>query len=121
GARTKERFGMHYIIDVLPGANTQRIRDYGHDQLSTYGIGKEQSVDEWLHLGRALLQQGLVSETADMRPVLRLNALSKEILRRQREVQIAVRPVSTAARKEKADESVPDLDAESARLFNPVG
>jgi len=75
-------------------------------------------VDEWQHLGRALLQQGLVSETTDMRPVLKLNVLSKEILRRQREVQIAVRPVSTAARKEKADESVPALDAESARLFH---
>ena len=117
-ARTKERFGMRYIIDVLRGANTQRIRDYGHDQLSTYGIGNEQSVDEWQHLGRALLQQGLVSETTDMRPVLKLNALSKETLRRQREVQIAVRPVSTAARKDKADESIPVLDGESARLFH---
>ena len=117
-ARTKERFGMRYIIDVLRGANTQRIRDYGHDQLSTYGIGKEQSVDEWQYLGRALLQQGLVSEeTTDMRPVLKLNALSKEILRRQREVQIAVRSVSTAARKEKVDESVPALNADSARLY----
>ena len=77
-------------------------------------------MDEWQYLGRALLQQGLVSEeTTDMRPVLKLNALSKEILRRQREVQIAVRPVSTPARKEKekVEENVPALDAESAGLF----
>ncbi|GAC1350543.1 MAG: DNA helicase RecQ [Ktedonobacteraceae bacterium] len=116
-ARTQERFGMRHIIEVLRGANTQRIRDYHHDQLSTYGIGKEQSLDEWLHLGRSLLQQGLVSETADMYPVLRLNALSKEILRRQRSVQIGERPSSVPTLKEKADDNAPALDPESARLF----
>ncbi|MBV9616168.1 MAG: DNA helicase RecQ, partial [Ktedonobacteraceae bacterium] len=51
-ARTGERFGMRYIIEVLRGANTQKIRDFGHDQLSTYGIGRDLSMDEWLYLGR---------------------------------------------------------------------
>ncbi len=55
--RTQERFGMRHIVDVLRGANTQKIRDYGHDQLSTFGIGKDLSADAWLYLGRALLQQ----------------------------------------------------------------
>jgi ATP-dependent DNA helicase RecQ len=91
-SRTQQRFGMRYIIDVLRGANIKKIRDYGHDQLSTYGIGKGHSVDEWMRLGRALLQQGLLSETTDNYPVLRLNKLSMEILKKQRDVEIPSAP-----------------------------
>jgi ATP-dependent DNA helicase RecQ len=89
-ARTQQRFGMRHIIDVLRGANTQRIRAYRHDQLSTYGIGKELNVDEWTHLGRALVQQGLLTQTTDAYSILRLNELSLEVLRKQRRVEIAL-------------------------------
>jgi len=118
-ARTQQRFGMRHIIEVLRGANTQKIRDYGHDQLSTYGIGKEQSVDEWMHIGRALLQQGLLSQTTDSYPVLKLNALSMEILRRQRSVQIdmPVQRVQTPARQEKSNGRSPVLKPEEEGLF----
>ena len=111
--RTQQRFGMRHIIDILRGANTQRIRDLGHDQLPTYGIGKNLSVDEWVRLGRALLHQGLVSETTDGYPVLRLNTLSREILRKQREVQIAAPPQT---RQEKTNAASP-LKPEEEALF----
>lgn len=108
--RTGERFGTRYIVDVLRGANTQKIRDYGHDQLSTYGIGKDHSADEWMRLGRGLVQQGLVHEGVDGYPILKLNMQSREILRRQREVSLPVaRTVETgkkAARTQQALEPV---------------
>jgi ATP-dependent DNA helicase RecQ len=91
-ARTKERFGMRYIIEILRGANTQQIRSFGHDQLSTYGIGKDKSTDEWLSFARALVHQGLVNVTDDDYPILKLNALSREILKRQRTVIVPVKP-----------------------------
>jgi ATP-dependent DNA helicase RecQ len=91
-SRTQQRFGMRHIIDILRGANTQKIRDLGHDQLTTYGIGKDLSVDEWRYLVQALLQQGLLSETNDGYPVLRLNRLSVEILKKQRSVEVASLP-----------------------------
>ena len=59
-----------------PISQVEKIRDLNHDQLSTYGIGKDLSVDEWTYLGRSLLQQGLLSQTVDGYPVLRLNQLS---------------------------------------------
>jgi ATP-dependent DNA helicase RecQ len=88
-AQTHERFGMRHIIDVLRGARTQKIRNYGHHQLSMYAIGKDLSLNEWLHIGRSLLHQGLMYETADGYPVLKLNVLSKEILQGLRRVQVA--------------------------------
>lgn len=89
-ARCKERYGMLYIIDVLRGAKNQKIALNGHDQLSTYGIGKDKTVDEWRMLGRSLLHQGILEQTPDGYSVLKLNALSWEVMRKQRPVSIAV-------------------------------
>jgi len=112
--RTQQRFGMRHIVDILRGANTQRIRDLGHNQLTTYGIGKDLSADEWLRLGRALLQQGLLSETNDGYPVLKLNKHSAEILRKQRDVEIPSAPV----RRQKTSDSLSHtLAPEEAGLF----
>ena len=89
-ARCQERFGMAHIIDVLRGSKKQKILDLRHDQLSTHGIGKDRSVDEWRLLGRSLLHQRLVDETTDGYPVLKLNAASWQVLRKQISVQVAV-------------------------------
>ncbi|MBF1991772.1 DNA helicase RecQ [Fischerella thermalis] len=89
-ARCKEKFGMGHIIDVLRGAKTQKIAQYEHDKLSTYGIGKDKSVEEWRILGRSLLHQGLIEQSTDGYAVLKLNALSWEVMRRQRTVSIPV-------------------------------
>ena len=89
-ARCRERFGMNHIIDVLRGSRKQKIEQYGHHLLSTYGIGKDRSVDEWKLLGRSLLHQGLVDETTDGYRILKLNKRSWEVLRLQRTVSVAV-------------------------------
>jgi ATP-dependent DNA helicase RecQ len=112
--KTRERFGMRHIIDILRGANTQRIRDYQHDQLQAYGIGKELSVEEWQRLVRALLQQGLLKQTLDGRPVLQLNALSREVLGQHRQVFIAA-PSRPAAPVAQHGHIV--LDPETEQLF----
>lgn len=89
-ARCKERYGMLYIIDVLRGAKNQKIALNKHDELSTYGIGKDRTLDEWRMLGRSLLHQGLLEQSNDGYSVLKLNALSWEVMRKQRTVSIAV-------------------------------
>ena len=52
-ARTGQRFGAGHIIDVLRGKKTEKISRFGHDQLSTYGIGQNYSALEW----RAIIRQ----------------------------------------------------------------
>jgi ATP-dependent DNA helicase RecQ len=116
-SRTQQRFGMRHIIDILRGANTQKIRDLGHDQLTTYGIGKDLSVDEWRYLVQALLQQGLLSETNDGYPVLRLNRLSVEILKKQRSVEVASLPVQQQKASETTASRPLTLEPESIGLF----
>jgi ATP-dependent DNA helicase RecQ len=89
-ARCKERFGMIHIIDVLRGSRKQKIEQYGHHLLSTYGIGKDRSAEAWKMLGRSLLHQGLLDETTDGYRILKLNKLSWEVMRSQRSVHIAI-------------------------------
>ena len=90
-ARCKERFGMMHIIDVLRGSRKQKIEQYQHHLLSTYGIGKDRTLDEWKQLGVFLIHQGFLDETSDGYSILKLNAYSWEILRKQRNVTLAVK------------------------------
>ncbi|MEG4519548.1 MULTISPECIES: DNA helicase RecQ [unclassified Microcoleus] len=91
-ARCQEKFGMNHIIDVLRGSKSQKVLQYQHHQLSTYGIGKDRSADEWKKLSRTLLNKGLLDEKTDGFPILKLNEKSWEIMKRQRTVEIAIEP-----------------------------
>lgn len=89
--RCQQKFGMMYIIDVLRGSRKQKIEDYKHHLLSTYGIGKDRTADQWKQLGLFLIHQGFLDETTDGYSVLKINAYSWEILRKQRNILIAVK------------------------------
>ena len=58
--RTKQSFGMQYVIDVLRGSKEQRILSNGHDQLSVYGIGEHYSKPQWLSIADKLLEVNAV-------------------------------------------------------------
>ena len=52
--------GMNHLIEVLTGADTEKIRRWNHDRLTTYGIGKELSRPAWAAVGRELMRLGYV-------------------------------------------------------------
>ena len=60
--RTGERFGAVHIVDVLLGSQNQKVLKFGHQELSTYGIGKDLSRKQWLHVCRQLVQKGLLDQ-----------------------------------------------------------
>ena len=59
-ARTGERFGAVHLCDIVIGANTKKIRECGHDQLKTYGAGKDQAKNHWRSILDALISGGIV-------------------------------------------------------------
>ena len=116
-ARTNQRFGLNYVISVLRGAQTQIIFDRGHDQLSVYGIGKDQPEEEWRRLGHALLAQDLLAASesgAGMYPTVRLTQLSWDVMRGQRRVEVS-RP-RTPPRQTRPDEA--QMDGPARDLFD---
>ncbi|HEY6364810.1 MAG TPA: RecQ family ATP-dependent DNA helicase, partial [Candidatus Binatia bacterium] len=87
-ARAGERFGAEHIVDVLLGADTERVRRWHHEQLTTYGLMKGANRKTLTNMLYQLLDGGLLERTAEERPVLRLNEASWEVLRGKRAVRL---------------------------------
>lgn len=60
--KTGEMFGAGHIIDVLRGSTAKKVMKFGHQNLSTYGIGKDVSKNRWFHLSRQFLHKGLMEQ-----------------------------------------------------------
>ena len=87
-ARAGERFGGEHIIDVLLGANTERVRRWGHEKLTTYAILKGTNRKSLTNMLYQLIDAGLLERSNDERPVLQLNEASWEVLRGQHPVRL---------------------------------
>lgn len=87
--RVGQRFGMAHIIDVLRGADTARIRDLGHERLSTYGIGAHLGRDAWTSLFRQMIHRGYVVQDIAGYSVLKLTAAAAPILRGEEQLMLA--------------------------------
>jgi len=100
--RTGQRFGVNYLIDVLHGKANERIKQFGHDQQSTFGIGKELDEHEWRALFRQLIGRGLLSVDMEGHGGLRLTEASRGVLRGEAQLQARkVMKAQRASRKEK--------------------
>ena len=73
--------GMNHVIEVLTGAKTDKITRWGHDQLSTYGIGGELSRPQWASIGRELMRLGYVGLGTGEYATLELTAEGMAVLR----------------------------------------
>lgn len=78
-ARVNERFGLGYIVDLLRGSNSEKIRPE-HKELKVFGIGKDKPKDEWMHYTRELLSSGYLQMSDNQYPVLQLTEKSKAVL-----------------------------------------
>ncbi|KPA09064.1 ATP-dependent DNA helicase RecQ [Candidatus Magnetomorum sp. HK-1] len=63
--RTEERFGIYHVINVLRGSKEKKVLKFGHQNLSTYGIGMELSRKQWQHLSRQFIQQKLMVQNQE--------------------------------------------------------
>ncbi|MDJ0861264.1 MAG: DNA helicase RecQ [Gammaproteobacteria bacterium] len=103
--RVGQRFGLQHVIQVLRGANTERIRRLRHDQLSTFGIGTEQSEDAWGSILRQLLHRGYLVQDLANYGVLQLTERARPLLRGQESLELA-RPRVGAVQKKKRPASI---------------
>lgn len=87
--RVHQRFGMKHIVDILRGVESQRITQFGHERLSTYGIGKDYSVAEWMSIIRQLIHYGYLEQDITQYSVLKITPQAREILRGERELILA--------------------------------
>lgn len=96
--RTGQMFGANHLIDVLLGKDTARIRAFGHDRVSTFGIGRELSAHEWRSVYRQLVAAGLMKADMERKGGLRLSGKCHPVLRGEEVFELRKDP-SPSARK----------------------
>lgn len=112
--RTGQRFGATHVIDVLRGAQNQKIQQHGHHKLSTFGIGEARSVQHWRSVLRQLLVRGAVWTDVEGYGALRLDPGARGILRGEvtlelREDRVEARPAGR--RRAAVDAAVAPADS----------
>ncbi len=90
-------FGAGHLIDILRGKLTERIKQRGHDKLSTFGLGTDLSEMEWRMLFRQLVATGLLAVDADGHGALILTQASRTVLKGEQNVMVRryVKPART--------------------------
>ena len=91
-------FGLNHIVEVLTGADTEAIRQRGHDEISTYGIGQELKREAWQAVGRELLRMELVEVASGKFATLQVTGAGREALRARRPITLTKPPEKAAAR-----------------------
>ena len=85
--------GLNHVIEVLTGAQSERVLKWGHDKLTTYNIGHEHTRSEWAAIGRELLRLGYLRQTTDKFPVVELTDAGRAVLTARTKVTLT-KPVS---------------------------
>ncbi|MFK7840211.1 MAG: DNA helicase RecQ [Bdellovibrionales bacterium] len=90
--RTGQMFGTGYIVDVLLGKSNERIQKFGHEGLSTYGIGSEYSAREWQGIIRQMVARGFILVDMDAHGGLKLTQAGADFLREKPPLQMRLEP-----------------------------
>jgi ATP-dependent DNA helicase RecQ len=91
-------FGLNHIVEILTGGNTEAIRQRGHDQLSTFGIGQDMNRNAWQSIGRELLRLGLLAAAPGKFATLQLTDAGMAALRERKPITLT-KPVDVEERK----------------------
>ncbi len=90
--------GLNHLTDILVGRATEKVRDWNHDTISTFGIGKETGRPQWLGIGRELVRLGLLRQTPGIRSVIELTERGRRtLLERQSVLMTTAVPPSRSA------------------------
>ena len=100
--RTGQRFGMVYVVDVLLGVAEKRIIQFGHDQQSTFGIGKEWSKPEWQNIFRQLVSRNLLMVDVNEYNGIKITKKGFAFLKRKESIEFRKLSLKRKATRNKA-------------------
>ena len=122
--RTEQRFGAHHLADLLVGTATEAIRRHGHDQIRTFGVGREHPKAWWLTFTRKAMAAGMIEETDGERPGLRLTVQGEEVMRGRAQLLVREDAAPRAEGRRRDGSSRPDplagVDPQVRTLFDAL-
>ena len=118
--RTGQRFGAAHVIDVLRGGEGEKIRQFGHDRVSTYGIGADLDAKTWRGVFRQLVAMGLLAVDAEAYGGLRLTDASRNVLTGGQRVSMRRDLVEKSSRREDRPRTGVSVLPEALPLFRAL-
>jgi ATP-dependent DNA helicase RecQ len=118
--RSGQRFGVGHLIDILRGGENDKIRQFGHTELSTYGIGKDLDARTWRSVFRQLVAASLLEVDSEAYGGLRLTDGSREVLKGQRKVMMRRESPKTRERDRSGQRTGLSVLPEDLALFNAL-
>ncbi len=110
--RTGEWFGAGHLIDVLTGTATPKVKERGHDQLPTFGVGRDLSKPAWGAVLRQMMGRDLVRPDAERHGALRMTDAARPILRGEASITLRKDTITSAAPRVVVKAMVADEDAD---------
>ncbi len=114
--RSNERFGAAHVVDILLGSKNEKIEKNRHHELSTYGIGKELTKSQWMHISRQLVEKGLLNQEAAYR-VLSVTAKGLEMLKSREQIRGQINEAQKKERGARVKSTSSEEEAYDKSLF----
>ncbi len=108
--RTGQRFGVNHLVDVLHGADSDKIFQFGHQHLPVYGLGKSMDKNQWRSVFRQLVARGYLSVDLDRFGGLRLEEKCRPLLRGDESIALRLdpKPAASAKKSRKSKPLIPE-------------
>jgi len=123
--RTGQRFGVQHLIDVLTGKMTDRVREWGHDSLKTFGVGADIARNAWQSIFRQLVAGGYLSVDVEGHGGLHFGPHATSVVKGEAKVELRQHQEDKLSRKsqlagKRPSAAVGDLDGKDAVLFETL-
>jgi ATP-dependent DNA helicase RecQ len=110
--RTGQRFGVNHLIDMLRGAETEKLQQFDHHLLPTYGIGKELDTNQWRSVFRQLVARGYLSVDLERFGALILQPKCRPLLKGDEQIQLRRDAPRKAAKRQSKAPIPEDINVE---------
>jgi ATP-dependent DNA helicase RecQ len=104
-------FGAGHLIDILRGKTTDKVTQFHHTSLSTFGIGADVGEQQWRSVFRQLIALGMINVNAEAFNTLQLTAAAKEFLRSDQKLEVreaVTERATSSSRKASSEKSIKD-------------
>lgn len=115
--RVNQAYGMRYVIDVLRGMDNENIRKRRGDELSTYGIGKDNSDAEWTSIFRQLIHRGYLIQDIANYSILKLTEEARALLKGEIKLELAKPRIKVRSVRSQKYKAVASLEGRDELLF----
>lgn len=118
--RTGQNFGAGHLIDVLRGNLTVRVKEWNHDKVSTFGIGKDLQERTWRAVFRQMVALGLLTTDSEGHGSLNLTAASRVVLKGQQTVYLRLQAKLNRLSEKRQDDDLAMMDSTERYLWEQL-